>query len=124
MGIGGVVAGAKEGTTARLYAFAEELGHAFQLLDDLLDGDPTTVRIGKDVGKDAGKSTIVSIIGPTSVRRRIERHVENAAASVTEIFGPTSRLHGLIETIFDPTMRAMPEDERHSYEVGQELGVR
>lgn len=127
--IGGVVAGARNGTRLRLRSFAEELGHAFQLLDDLLDGSKSAVAIGKDVGKDEGKSTIVSILGRTSVRHRIERHVESAHGSLTEIFGARSRLHGLMEFIFDQTMRATLADDLGT-ETGRmdaalgEIGVR
>ncbi|MEX6508864.1 polyprenyl synthetase family protein [Jiella sp. M17.18] len=102
--IGAVVAGAEMDVRERLRAFATELGHAFQLLDDLLDGGSNAVLIGKDVGKDAGKSTIVSLIGRPSVLRRIERHVEEAHARLTEVFGPASRLHMLVDMIFDKAL--------------------
>ncbi|MBC8129132.1 MAG: polyprenyl synthetase family protein [Rhizobiaceae bacterium] len=125
--IGGVVAGAQAATRVRLRRFADELGHAFQLLDDLLDGAKSPVAIGKDIGQDVGKSTIVSLIGRTSARRRIERHIEAAHESLTDIFGARSRLHGLIEIIFDQAMRATVEDDSgqdKALPLGQEIGAR
>lgn len=122
--IGAVTAGASEAVRARLRHFARELGHAFQLLDDLLDGASDPHLIGKDVGKDIGKSTIVQRIGAPSARRRMERHVEAANAELTSLFGPDSRLHRLVAAIFDaePVMRAAADeaDDR----VGQEIGAR
>lgn len=128
--IGGVVAGASDETRLRLRHFAAELGHAFQLLDDLLDGAKSPVAIGKDIGQDEGKSTIVSIIGRSSVRRRIERHIETAHESLTDLFGARSRLHALTEMIFDQTMPATIDDDagqetvRPAAVLGQEIGVR
>ncbi|MEF2551493.1 polyprenyl synthetase family protein [Aurantimonas sp. A2-1-M11] len=97
--IGAIVAGAGETTRAHLRGFATELGHAFQLLDDLLDGGQNPGMIGKDVNKDAGKSTIVSMLGRPSVEHRIERHVEAAHGELTAVFGASSRLHRLTDAI-------------------------
>ena len=97
--IGAIAAGAGETTRAHLRGFATELGHAFQLLDDLLDGGPSAATIGKDVNKDAGKSTIVSMLGRASVEHRIERHVEAAHGELTSVFGASSRLHRLTDAI-------------------------
>ncbi|MEO9788967.1 MAG: polyprenyl synthetase family protein, partial [Aurantimonas coralicida] len=55
--------------------------------------------IGKDVNKDAGKSTIVSMLGRASVEHRIERHVEAAHGELTLVFGASSRLHRLTDAI-------------------------
>lgn len=97
--IGAVTAGAGEATRAHLRGYAAELGHAFQLLDDLLDVGQNPGTIGKDVNKDAGKSTIVSLLGRSSVEHRIERHVEAAHAELTSVFGAASRLHRLTDAI-------------------------
>jgi geranylgeranyl diphosphate synthase type II len=117
--IGAVVAGADTATRTRLREFAGELGHAFQLLDDLLDGGASATTIGKDIGKDAGKSTIVSMLGRTSVGHRIDRHVEAAHARLNEVFGPTGRLHTLLGTIFDSALQV-----RMAEAVGSEAGLR
>ncbi|SJZ50928.1 polyprenyl synthetase family protein [Consotaella salsifontis] len=99
--IGGVVAGVTDQTKSGLRAFALELGQAFQLLDDLLDVGSSTVMVGKDVGQDEGKSTIVSIIGKSAVERQIQGHIAAAHGRLTEIFGPGSRLHALVDLIID-----------------------
>ncbi|MBB4002911.1 polyprenyl synthetase family protein [Aurantimonas endophytica] len=117
--IGAVVAGADATTRSRLREFAAELGHAFQLLDDLLDGGSSAITIGKDIGKDIGKSTIVSMLGRPSVVHRIDRHVETAHARLNDVFGPAGRLHILVGAIFDTTLRA-----RMAEAAGSETGLR
>ncbi|KAB0682568.1 polyprenyl synthetase family protein [Aureimonas leprariae] len=128
--IGGVVAGASGGVRAELRGFAEELGHAFQLVDDLLDRAPSSSALGKDVGQDRNKSTIVSMMGPAAARRRIERHVSRAEASLTRVFGPSSRMHGLLALVFEHAMRqGQGEGRPHrvdgfAAEAPQEIGAR
>ncbi|KQT88526.1 geranylgeranyl pyrophosphate synthase [Aurantimonas sp. Leaf443] len=99
--MGAVMAGADEMARERLTAFAAELGEAFQLLDDLLDGTESAFLIGKDVGKDREKSTIVSMIGHAGVERRIERHRDSALRILEELLGPRSRLSLLVASIFE-----------------------
>ncbi|WP_417791560.1 polyprenyl synthetase family protein [Stutzerimonas xanthomarina] len=60
-----------------LKGFATELGLAFQLLDDLSDG-LSTQQIGKDSGKDVGKSTVVALLGPDAARQHVEDHLARA----------------------------------------------
>lgn len=122
--IGAVTAGAPDETRARLRHFARELGHAFQLLDDLLDGASDPHLIGKDVGKDIGKSTIVHRIGATSARRRMERHVEAASGELTTLFGPESRLHRLVTAIFEGQPALQPAGSEADDRMGQEIVAR
>jgi geranylgeranyl diphosphate synthase, type II len=129
--IGAVVAGASAGVRAELRGFAEELGHAFQLVDDLLDRAPSAADLGKDVGQDRNKSTIVSMMGPAAARRRIERHVARAEASLVRVFGPKSRMHALLALVFEKAMRpAAAETERRVRRAdgfapeAQEIGAR
>lgn len=110
--IGGIVAGAKDGTRAELRSFAAELGHAFQLVDDLLDRGPDTAGLGKNVGQDRNKSTIVSMTSPGAVRRRIQRHVESAQASLTQVFGNASRMHALLDLVFEKAAQHPVDNER------------
>ncbi len=62
---GAVLGGAIEADRARLRAYADDLGLAFQIKDDLLDvtGDPALA--GKALGQDAaaGKATLVALLG-------------------------------------------------------------
>ncbi|WP_279480497.1 polyprenyl synthetase family protein [Aureimonas sp. SK2] len=97
--LGAIVAGATPGQRANLCAFAAELGLAFQLLDDLLDLTADPAAIGKDVGRDAGKSTVVALVGVERTRRLVERHIGAARAHLETVFGVGSRLDALIDAL-------------------------
>jgi farnesyl diphosphate synthase len=71
-----------------LAAYAEKLGLAFQIADDILDavGDPAIV--GKATGKDAaaGKATFVSLLGLAAARERL-KGLEAEAIAALHPFG-------------------------------------
>ncbi len=82
----GVLAGG--GTEAQLQAaevFADHLGLAFQIRDDMLDviGDAKT--LGKAVGVDAGKNTFVRLLGMEACQKLVEEH-SNLAVSALDAF--------------------------------------
>ncbi len=64
--------------------YAEALGLAFQITDDILDVEGDPVRAGKRVGKDAarGKATFVSLLGLEGARARARALVEEAQAAL------------------------------------------
>jgi geranylgeranyl diphosphate synthase type II len=122
--IGAVVAGADAETRSRLRQFADDLGHAFQLIDDLLDHGTNPILIGKDVGKDHGKSTMLSLVGRASVQRRIERHLGAADAGLTQIFGSRSRLHLLVEVMLAQARPVVEPEDVTPHGLSEEVGAR
>ncbi|WP_246160156.1 polyprenyl synthetase family protein [Aureimonas fodinaquatilis] len=58
--------------------FARHLGLAFQTADDLLDKSVDPNEIGKDVNKDSGKATIVSLYGEHRARMTCLEHIDAA----------------------------------------------
>ena len=62
---GAVAARASHAATHALNAYAQDLGIAFQITDDILDIEGEAAKMGKSTGKDenAGKATFVSILG-------------------------------------------------------------
>ena len=80
---GAVLAGAD---TAPLRAYAQALGLAFQIADDLLDVEATLEQTGKATGKDAmaGKATFVSLLGVDGAKRRAAALVESAEDALAE----------------------------------------
>lgn len=62
---GALLGGADEDGLAAVTLYADRLGHAFQVADDILDVTGTTEALGKTVGKDArqAKTTYVSLLG-------------------------------------------------------------
>ena len=71
--------------------YGTAVGKAFQIADDLLDveGDPALV--GKQTGKDAeaGKATIVGLLGPEGARARLRTLVAEAETALAP-FGATA----------------------------------
>ena len=86
---GAVLAGA-EATAMRRYADA--LGLAFQIADDILDVQGDVDLAGKRVGKDAqaGKATFVSLLGLDGAKARA-RALASEAESVLEPYGDAAQ---------------------------------
>lgn len=74
---GALIAGADP---APLRAYAQALGLAFQIADDILDVEGDETATGKRVGKDAeaGKATFVSLLGLEGARARARDLVQQA----------------------------------------------
>ena len=79
---GAVLAGAD---TAPLRAYAEALGLAFQIQDDILDVEGDAEAAGKRLRKDeeAGKATFVSHLGLDGAKIRARDLVDEACAALT-----------------------------------------
>ena len=120
--IGAIVAGAPERDRIGLRGYGAELGLAFQLLDDLLDGGTNAGLIGKDVGKDVGKSTIVAMLGRSTVEKRITRHVATAHRHLDAVFGEAGRLHVLTDAIFAKAMPGKAPAADETCEAGSAVG--
>jgi farnesyl diphosphate synthase len=86
---GAILGQAADHDRARIRAYAEALGEAFQIADDLLDATGTQAELGKRVGKDAkaGKATFIDILGIEGARARAEELVAEATAQLAP-FGP------------------------------------
>jgi farnesyl diphosphate synthase len=81
---GGILGSATPPQRAALVRYGLAVGQAFQIADDLLDleGDPALV--GKQTGKDAqaGKATIVGILGRTGAKARLGELIAEAAQAL------------------------------------------
>ena len=67
---------------ARIYRFGHELGTAYQISDDLQDAVLTADEIGKDVGQDVGKPSIVNLTDVATARRKAREHKKRAMSFV------------------------------------------
>jgi len=81
---GAVLAGASEEDLERLLHYAQNIGLAFQIVDDILDITATQEELGKTAGKDltAQKATYPSIWGLEESRRQADRLVNDAKAEL------------------------------------------
>jgi farnesyl diphosphate synthase len=77
---GAILGQAPDSQRNALAAYADELGLAFQIADDLLDAEGKADDIGKTAGKDAaaGKATFVSVLGLRGARTRANQHARDA----------------------------------------------
>lgn len=87
----GLAASPKEAGEAQWEAaasYAEALGMAFQIRDDMLDEESTTEELGKPVGSDAenGKSTFVTLYGLEQCRKLVAEYTEEAKKSIRTAF--------------------------------------
>ena len=77
---------AADGTDEQLKAaeeFAEHLGLAFQIRDDMLDVIGNAEALGKAVGVDAGKNTFVQLYGLEKCDELVKIHTEKAISALS-----------------------------------------
>ena len=75
------------GIEKSLAEFAGHIGLAFQVRDDILDVESSTLTLGKPSGSDASsnKSTFVSLLGIEASRRRLQTELEKAHAVLDKL---------------------------------------
>ena len=78
---------------APLRQYAEHIGLAFQIADDILDVESDAATLGKATGKDKerGKATFVDFLGLDGAKREAARLSEAAVAAVA-VYGDKARL--------------------------------
>jgi geranylgeranyl diphosphate synthase type II len=81
---GAMIAGADQAAQVRARLFANRLGLAFQLWDDLQDSISTSEAMGKDVRKDDDRVTFVTLWGEERTRAAIAETIEEALASLSD----------------------------------------
>jgi farnesyl diphosphate synthase len=88
---GAILAEADGEARAALALYAEKVGLAFQIADDILDVESTPEQLGKATQKDrsAGKATFIDLLGLDGARAKAGLLVEEASASLAR-FGPTA----------------------------------
>jgi farnesyl diphosphate synthase len=103
--MGAAAGGIPAGERAALERYADAIGLAFQVVDDLLDSVATSAELGKTAGKDLrqSKPTYVSVLGLEAARRwaeRLRNEAHDALASLGAGAQPrTMRLRQLADFI-------------------------
>ena len=84
-----------------LLEFAESVGLAFQIIDDLLDVEGTSEQIGKPAGSDQAleKASWPILFGIEPARKRAQELVDTAASNLNLLQGNTEPLRWMAERI-------------------------
>lgn len=98
---GAILGKAGEPQRKALLNYANDLGLAFQVTDDILDVESNVTTLGKDTGKDqqAGKSTFVSTMGKEQARARAEMLAAQAKRHLAIFEGRAEMLEDLADYV-------------------------
>ncbi|HZW82694.1 MAG TPA: farnesyl diphosphate synthase [Candidatus Deferrimicrobium sp.] len=91
--IGAGVSGANQEQLQALTSYAESLGLAFQIKDDILDIEGDSQKLGKQAGSDLlkDKSTYPSILGLQEAKRLLNQQIDNSLQSA-DIFAEKGKI--------------------------------
>ena len=98
-----IMAGSVEAERVALMGFAQDLGLAYQMIDDLLDAEGEEADMGKAVGKDQdqGKANYVTLLGVPAARERVKLLSDQCRAHL-ELFGARATyLRASIDFVLD-----------------------
>ncbi len=99
--MGAIYAGADERQIGALSSYGEHVGLAFQIVDDVLDVEQPSEKLGKTAGKDARqqKITFPAVYGLDRSRRMAELEREAAHHALQPLEGRADRLRDLADLI-------------------------
>ncbi|MBQ8545880.1 MAG: polyprenyl synthetase family protein [Clostridia bacterium] len=82
-----------------LEKYAESIGIAFQIRDDILDRISTSEKLGKPVGSDEknGKTTSLTFMSIQNAEKEVQRLTEEAISIIKKYYGDTDSFCSLVE---------------------------
>ena len=101
--MGAVAANASESQLAALDSYADKIGLAFQVQDDILDIESDTETLGKVQGSDEKmhKATYPALMGLTQAKAKAATLVEEAKLALAEMSGDVGLLSALADFIIE-----------------------
>ena len=101
--IGAVAGGANERDIINAEVYAQKLGLAFQIIDDILDVTADPELLGKPVGSDAKnqKTTYVTLLGLEGAKQRANRLTDYALKILNGFDGDTTNLRLITEYLLE-----------------------
>ncbi|HMP73596.1 MAG TPA: polyprenyl synthetase family protein [Kiritimatiellia bacterium] len=103
--MGALAAGAGEAALHALAAYADDIGLAFQVADDLLNATSTPDKLGKATGSDhqRGKQTFVALYGIDGARAHADRLKASALSHLHSLPGTLDPLRALAAYVVERT---------------------
>lgn len=91
--VGGLLGGASEVELKSIEKFADNIGLAFQIQDDILDVEGNEQKLGKPIGsdKDNNKKTYVSMLG-LNESKKLQEKLTNEAIQALSTFGEKANM--------------------------------
>ncbi len=101
--LGALAAGASDAQKAALDVYADALGLAFQVKDDLLDIESDSATLGKTAGKDIAqdKATFPALIGVDASRARLRDLAATMQSSLAALHTDTRALAALAQRVIE-----------------------
>lgn len=101
--LGCVCAGADDSKICAAEKYADGIGIAFQIVDDILDVTSDEKTLGKPIGSDAEneKSTYVSLLGIDESRKKVQRLTSQAKDALDAFDGDVSTLKNFADKLMN-----------------------
>jgi geranylgeranyl diphosphate synthase type II len=101
--VGGILSGSSAERVRALTSYGENVGHAFQVIDDILDVEGDTDELGKTVGSDEkiNKMTYPRLYGLEKSREIANKLVEDAVSSIALFSSGADPLRGIARYLLE-----------------------
>ena len=100
---GGIVGEGSQDEVAALAAYSEDLGLAFQIVDDILDATSDAEALGKPAGQDAemDKATFIKLLGMEGAKSKAAELVASCKAHLDRFGDKAAPLKGAADFVFE-----------------------